>query len=195
MRARSCAPSAASFLASPSLGAVDGGVCMCARAWRSFWFSVGMTGFSGWLLMAAYLIIWVKYIKKFPGDWEDYWPQVCPQSSRAPKATSPCTETHARRRIPRSTAGHPDCDRVLCVLAHLLHRRLLARVGLAHNTGYHDPLLRLAAPRPLCARVDRGAHLPDAFVSACRHFTHEATTDTRRATASLAHFARISHET
>ena len=28
--------------------------------------------------MAAYLIIWVKYIKKFPGEWEEYWPQAIP---------------------------------------------------------------------------------------------------------------------
>jgi hypothetical protein len=45
---------------------------------RRFWFAIGLTGFGGWLLMAAYLIIWVKYIKKFPGEWEDYWPQAIP---------------------------------------------------------------------------------------------------------------------
>ena len=28
--------------------------------------------------MAAYLILWVKYIKKFPGEWEEYWPQAIP---------------------------------------------------------------------------------------------------------------------
>ena len=44
----------------------------------SFAFSIGLTGFGGWLLMAAYLIIWVKYIKKFPGEWEEYWPQAIP---------------------------------------------------------------------------------------------------------------------
>ena len=28
--------------------------------------------------MAAYLILWVKYVKKFPGEWEEYWPQAIP---------------------------------------------------------------------------------------------------------------------
>ena len=28
--------------------------------------------------MAAYLIIWLKYIKKIPGEWEEYWPQAIP---------------------------------------------------------------------------------------------------------------------
>ena len=44
----------------------------------SFWFNVGLAGFGGWLLMAAYLILWVKYIKKYNGEWEDYWPQAIP---------------------------------------------------------------------------------------------------------------------
>ena len=26
----------------------------------------------------AYLIVWVKYIKKFPGEWEEYWPKAIP---------------------------------------------------------------------------------------------------------------------
>ena len=39
---------------------------------------MGLAGFGGWLLMAAYLIFWVKYIKKFAGEWEDYWPQAIP---------------------------------------------------------------------------------------------------------------------
>ena len=43
-----------------------------------FWFNVGLSGFGGWLIMAAYLIIWVKYIKKYEGEWEDYWPQAIP---------------------------------------------------------------------------------------------------------------------
>ena len=72
---------------------VVGGVCMYARAWRSFWFSVGLAGFCGWLLMAAYLIIWVKYIKKFPGDWEEYWPQV---SNHHERLWPPHAKTHAR---------------------------------------------------------------------------------------------------
>ena len=45
---------------------------------RRFWFNVGLAGFGGWLLMAAYLIFWVKYIKKFAGEWEEYWPQAIP---------------------------------------------------------------------------------------------------------------------
>ena len=40
--------------------------------------AAGLAGFGGWLLMAAYLILWVKYIKKFNGEWEDYWPQAIP---------------------------------------------------------------------------------------------------------------------
>ena len=43
-----------------------------------FFFNVGLAGFGGWMLMAVYLIIWLKYIKKIPGEWEDYWPQAIP---------------------------------------------------------------------------------------------------------------------
>ena len=28
--------------------------------------------------MAGYLILWVKYILKFPGEWEDYSPRAIP---------------------------------------------------------------------------------------------------------------------
>ena len=45
---------------------------------NSFWFNVGLAGFGGWLCMAAYLILWVKYIKKYQGEWEEYWPQSIP---------------------------------------------------------------------------------------------------------------------
>ena len=43
-----------------------------------FFFNVGLAGFGGWCCMAAYLIIYIKYIKKFPGEWEEYWPQAIP---------------------------------------------------------------------------------------------------------------------
>ena len=45
---------------------------------HSFSFNIGLAGFGGWLLMAAYLILYLKYIKKLPGEWEDYWPQAIP---------------------------------------------------------------------------------------------------------------------
>ena len=37
-----------------------------------------MSGFGAWLLMAAYLILYLKYFKKISGEWEDYWPQAIP---------------------------------------------------------------------------------------------------------------------
>ena len=43
-----------------------------------FFFNVGLAGFGGWLLMAAYLIVYLKYIKQIPGEWEEYWPQAIP---------------------------------------------------------------------------------------------------------------------
>ena len=43
-----------------------------------FAFNVGLAGFGGWCLMAAYLILWLKYIRKIPGEWEEYWPQAIP---------------------------------------------------------------------------------------------------------------------
>ena len=48
------------------------------RQLARFYFNIGVTGFALWLCMAAYLIVWVKYIKKFAGEWEDYWPQAIP---------------------------------------------------------------------------------------------------------------------
>ena len=43
-----------------------------------FFFYVGLAGFGGWLCMAAYLILYLKYIRKIPGEWEEYWPQAIP---------------------------------------------------------------------------------------------------------------------
>ena len=43
-----------------------------------FFFYVGLAGFGGWLSMAAYLILYLKYIRKIPGEWEEYWPQAIP---------------------------------------------------------------------------------------------------------------------
>ena len=48
------------------------------RQLARFYFNIGVTGFALWLCMAAYLIVWVKYIKKFPGEWEEYWPKAIP---------------------------------------------------------------------------------------------------------------------
>ena len=51
---------------------------MSSFSFRSFAFNVGLTGFGGWCIMAAYLILWLKYIKKIEVEWEDYWPQAIP---------------------------------------------------------------------------------------------------------------------
>ena len=48
-----------------------------ARA-RSFFFNVGLAGFGAWLLMAAYLILYLKYYKKINVEWEEYWPNAIP---------------------------------------------------------------------------------------------------------------------
>jgi len=48
------------------------------RELNRFFFNVGLAGFGGWVCMAAYLILYLKYIKKIPGEWEDYWPQAIP---------------------------------------------------------------------------------------------------------------------
>jgi hypothetical protein len=48
------------------------------RQLNRFFFNVGLAGFCAWMLMAMYLILWVKYVKKFPGEWEEYWPQSIP---------------------------------------------------------------------------------------------------------------------
>lgn len=45
---------------------------------RRFFFNIGLAGFSAWMLMAMYLIIWLKYIKKIAVEWEEYWPQAIP---------------------------------------------------------------------------------------------------------------------
>jgi hypothetical protein len=47
----------------------------------SFFFNIGLSGFCGWLLMAMYLIVYLKYIKKISVEWEDYWPQAIPAAT------------------------------------------------------------------------------------------------------------------
>ena len=53
------------------------------------YFNIGVTGFALWLCMAAYLIVWVKYIKKFPGEWEEYWPKAIPIAAVCARAQLP----------------------------------------------------------------------------------------------------------
>ena len=43
-----------------------------------FWFNVGLAGFTGWVLMAVYLVIWLKYIKRIEVEWEEYSPRAIP---------------------------------------------------------------------------------------------------------------------
>ena len=43
-----------------------------------FWFNVGLAGFTGWCLMAVYLVIWLKYIKRIEVEWEEYSPRAIP---------------------------------------------------------------------------------------------------------------------
>ena len=43
-----------------------------------FWFNVGLAGFAGWCLMALYLVIWLKYIKRIEVEWEEYSPRAIP---------------------------------------------------------------------------------------------------------------------
>lgn len=45
---------------------------------RSFFFNIGLAGFGGWLLVAAYLILYLKYYMKIPGEWEEYSPRAIP---------------------------------------------------------------------------------------------------------------------
>lgn len=88
-----------------------------------FAFNVGVAGFSGWLLMAMYLIIWLKYIKKIKGEWEEYWPQSIPIATAlavlsliscvAPNGPpARCARTAATRRatvrppLPRAPISH-----------------------------------------------------------------------------------------
>ena len=73
-----------------------------------FAFNVGVAGFSGWLLMAMYLIIWLKYIKKIKGEWEEYWPQSIPIATALAVSHLVRGRTallrDARARPPRSAA-------------------------------------------------------------------------------------------
>mmetsp|Transcript_579 Transcript_579/g.1528 ORF Transcript_579/g.1528 Transcript_579/m.1528 type:complete len:174 (+) Transcript_579:96-617(+) len=48
------------------------------RELNRFFFNIGLAGFGGWLLVAAYLILYVKYILKMPGEWEEYAPRAIP---------------------------------------------------------------------------------------------------------------------
>ena len=43
-----------------------------------FWFNVGLAGFAGWVTMAAYLVVWLKYIKRIEVEWEEYSPRAIP---------------------------------------------------------------------------------------------------------------------
>ena len=48
------------------------------RRMNRFLFNVALAGFVGWLLIAAYLIVWVKYIKRVATEWEEYAPRAIP---------------------------------------------------------------------------------------------------------------------
>lgn len=49
-----------------------------SRQLNRFAFNIGLAGFGGWCVVAIYLIVYAKYIKKMPGDWEQIWPQGIP---------------------------------------------------------------------------------------------------------------------
>jgi len=48
------------------------------RQLNRFFFNIGLAGFGGWLMVAAYLIFYVKYYLKWQGEWEDYSPRAIP---------------------------------------------------------------------------------------------------------------------
>jgi len=48
------------------------------RQLNRFFFNVGLAGFSFWLCMAAYLILWLKYAKRIEVEWEEYSPRAIP---------------------------------------------------------------------------------------------------------------------
>ncbi|KAL1528170.1 hypothetical protein AB1Y20_009531 [Prymnesium parvum] len=48
------------------------------RQLHRFAFNIGLAGFGGWLSIAAYLVIWLKYILKVEEEWEEYSPRAIP---------------------------------------------------------------------------------------------------------------------
>ena len=86
-----------------------------------FFFNVGLAGFAGWMCVAAYLVLWLKYIKKIEQEWEEYSPRAIPIATacavgsliacaappvRAPRALrSPSTVDAPGAAAP---AGHTD---------------------------------------------------------------------------------------
>ena len=48
--------------------------CLVSR----FSFNIGLAGFGGWVCMAIYLVIWLKYILKVDVEWEEYAPRAIP---------------------------------------------------------------------------------------------------------------------
>jgi len=43
-----------------------------------FFFKIALAGFCGWLCVAAYLIVWLKYVKKISEEWEQHSPRAIP---------------------------------------------------------------------------------------------------------------------
>jgi hypothetical protein len=42
------------------------------------YFKLGMFCFGLWSVVAAYLVVWVKYVLKVEEEWEDYSPKAIP---------------------------------------------------------------------------------------------------------------------
>ena len=116
--------------------------------------------------MAAYLILYLKYIKKIPGEWEDYWPQAIPIATAfAVGSLLACVATTrrpARVYAPHAALVWPRTPRWCGLVVRSWHPRrpsrlpqlcdcILAYLGLFDDSRYLCPLPWGSQPCALCA--------------------------------------------
>ena len=135
-----------------------------------FWFNVGLAGFAGWVTMAAYLVVWLKYIKRIEVEWEEYSPRAIPIATVCAigsllgcvhRPTARVRRPHATLRsrfvccaAPPPPRAHASLADPFAVRAPQLHLRLLARLGHTDSPHHLVPLPGRLESGALCAVVD-----------------------------------------
>lgn len=90
---------------------------MPTRNVRRGYFKLGLFCFGMWVVVAAYLVIWVKYVLKVEEEWEDYSPRAIPFATLCGlvgiircarlRAAGPCARTSRAASSPARRAARP----------------------------------------------------------------------------------------
>lgn len=123
---------------------------------RRGYFKLGIVCFALWTVVAAYLVVWVKYILKVQEEWEDYAPKSIPIATGIGfVGIVSCARRSARPRglpVPATTRS-PRCLAPCVAALAQVHRVVLADLGLPLAAHRLRPLHGHAPPRALCAAL------------------------------------------